>query len=145
MMTRSLLYVVLIISQAISARSFSIDHSRPWQRRSNHGALTVEDVFEPMSYDRPPAPISTRDDHPQPPVGVNQQGPLQTNKFYASFFANNQDNRTWTYPYSVWWPRKNTSQGRGLSSGFPSLVIILPKHDLLEHSVLGHWFVDLPN
>lgn len=68
-----------------------------------------------MSYNPPPANIRSRNDHPQLPVGVAQEGPLQTNKFYANFLANDQDNRTWTHPYSVWWPKNNASQGHGLS------------------------------
>ncbi|KAF9879540.1 glycosyl hydrolase family 81 [Colletotrichum karsti] len=49
------------------------------------------------------------------PVGVTQDGPLQTNKFYANFFANKQDNATWTHPYSVWWSNETNKQGHGLS------------------------------
>ncbi|KAG5743180.1 hypothetical protein H9Q70_014106 [Fusarium xylarioides] len=50
------------------------------------------------------------------PVGVdNKNNPIQTNKFYANFFANNQDNGTWTHPYSVWWPSDPAKQGHGLS------------------------------
>ncbi|KAF5983798.1 glycosyl hydrolase family 81 [Fusarium coicis] len=55
-------------------------------------------------------------DHPQKPVGVdNKNNPIQTNKFYANFFANNQDNATWTHPYSVWWSDDTVKQGHGLS------------------------------
>ncbi|PNP85049.1 hypothetical protein FNYG_01574 [Fusarium nygamai] len=50
------------------------------------------------------------------PVGVeNKSNPIQTNKFYANFFANNQDNATWTHPYSVWWSSDPVKQGHGLS------------------------------
>lgn len=85
------------------------------QPHSVYNSPAAEDVFTPMSFDPPPATIPSRNDHPQLPVGVAQEGPLQTNKFYANFFANAQDNRTWTHPYSVWWPKNNISQGRGLS------------------------------
>ncbi|POS70283.1 glycosyl hydrolase family 81 [Diaporthe helianthi] len=87
-------------------------HQHP---RAAQDAPVAADIFTPMSFDSPPATIPSRDDHPQLPVGVVQEGPLQTNKFYASFFANAQDNRTWVHPYSVWWPKRNVLQGRGLS------------------------------
>ncbi|CVK85090.1 related to glucan 1,3-beta-glucosidase [Fusarium mangiferae] len=50
------------------------------------------------------------------PVGVdNKNSPIQTNKFYANFFANNQDNATWTHPYSIWRSSDPVKQGYGLS------------------------------
>ncbi|KAF5606197.1 glycosyl hydrolase family 81 [Fusarium subglutinans] len=50
------------------------------------------------------------------PVGVdNNNNPIQTNKFYANFFANNQNNATWTHPYSIWWSSDPPKQGHGLS------------------------------
>ncbi|KAF4457326.1 hypothetical protein F53441_716 [Fusarium austroafricanum] len=50
------------------------------------------------------------------PVGVdNNDDPIQTNKFYANFFVNNQDNATWTHPYSVWWSSDPVKQGHGMS------------------------------
>ncbi|KAF5239219.1 hypothetical protein FANTH_10021 [Fusarium anthophilum] len=50
------------------------------------------------------------------PVGVdNKSNPIQTNKFYANFLANNQHNATWTHPYSIWWSSDPTKQGHGLS------------------------------
>ncbi|TLD09995.1 hypothetical protein PgNI_06667 [Pyricularia grisea] len=72
------------------------------------------DVFGVLSHSKP-INVPFREDHPQKPVGVSQKGPLQTNKFYANFFANNQDNATWTHPYSVWWSKYTTKQGHGLS------------------------------
>lgn len=120
MTTGSRLSAILLVLQVAFVHSSPADYGQQYRREE--AAVVVEDVFKAMSFDRPPASILTRDDHPQPPVGVNQKGPLQTNKFYASFFANNQDNRTWTYPYSVWWPRNQTSQGHGLSGGFPATV-----------------------
>ncbi|OLN96480.1 putative endo-1,3(4)-beta-glucanase-like protein 1 [Colletotrichum chlorophyti] len=72
-----------------------------------------EDIFVPIFHDRPIL-VPSRDDHPQKPVGVDQDGPIQTNKFYANFFINNQDNATWTHPYSVWWPNGKANQGHGL-------------------------------
>lgn len=106
--------VILVLLQAILAHPFS-PNDRQHQPQVRNDAPTIEDVFLPMSFNPPPATIRSRNDHPQRPVGVAQEGVLQTNKFYASFFANDQDNRTWTHPYSVWWPKNNATQGRGLS------------------------------
>ncbi|KAF5985510.1 glucan 1,3-beta-glucosidase [Fusarium bulbicola] len=50
------------------------------------------------------------------PVGVdNKNNSIETNKFYANFLANNQDNDTWTHPYSIWWSSDPAKQGHGLS------------------------------
>ncbi|KLU91941.1 hypothetical protein MAPG_10890 [Magnaporthiopsis poae ATCC 64411] len=85
---------------------------------ATHGSLKrgsqQQNVFVPISHDRPVS-IPTRGDHPQRPVGVLDKGPLQTNKFYANFFAGKQDNATWTHPYSVWWSNNTVRQGHGLS------------------------------
>ncbi|KAF5488012.1 putative endo-1,3(4)-beta-glucanase [Colletotrichum fructicola] len=81
---------------------------------SNLGRGRAVNIFQPISNDQPIL-VPTRDDHPQKPVGVRHDGPIQTNKFYANFFANNQDNATWTHPYSVWWSNDTIKQGHGLS------------------------------
>ncbi|KAK6209736.1 glycosyl hydrolase family 81 [Colletotrichum tabaci] len=74
-----------------------------------------EDLFVRISHDRPIL-VPTRDDHPQRPVGIKaDDAPIQTNKFYANFFAGKQDNATWTYPYSVWWSNDTVKHGHGLS------------------------------
>ncbi|KAK2000546.1 family 81 glycosyl hydrolase [Colletotrichum falcatum] len=73
------------------------------------------DVFVRLSHDRPIL-VPTRDDHPQAPVGVEvDDGPIQTNKFYANLLAGEQDNPAWTHPYSVWWSHDTASHGHGLS------------------------------
>ncbi len=38
-------------------------------------------------------------------IVTNGSTPLQTNKFYANFFLGNQNQGTWTHPYSVTWSR----------------------------------------
>lgn len=106
--------VTLTLFQVIFVQAL-FDSRAQQQRRSVYNAPAAEDVFTPMSFEPPPATIPARNDHPQLPIGVGQEGPLQTNRFYANFFANAQDNRTWTHLYSVWWPKNNVTQGRGLS------------------------------
>lgn len=87
------------------------DHQQP---RARNEAPTAENIFESMSFDPPPTTISFRSDHPQPPIGVEQEGPLQT-KLLRQFLRQRTGCRTWTHPYSAWWPKNNSSQGRGLS------------------------------
>ena len=48
-------------------------------------------------------------------AGINQTGPIGTNKFYSNFFLGDQENPTWTNPYSVSW-----AKGRG---GFWGMTI----------------------
>ncbi|TLS25718.1 hypothetical protein PpBr36_07940 [Pyricularia pennisetigena] len=86
----------------------------PFAFSNSTGNGTAIDVFGVLSHSRP-INVPFRGDHPQKPVGVRQKGPLQTNKFYANFFANRQDNATWTHPYSVWWSSDAAKQGHGLS------------------------------
>lgn len=114
-----LLSAIAVAFQLIGAHAVSHGHlhvGHPHARQMDGSPQAIDNVFQPMSFDRPPANMPTRDDHPQMPVGVKQDTPLQTNKFYANFFAGDQNNRTWTHPYSVWWPKLNYTQGRGLSS-----------------------------
>ncbi|CCT63298.1 related to glucan 1,3-beta-glucosidase [Fusarium fujikuroi IMI 58289] len=119
------LIVVLLLFRAIHAsRHHHGLHSHTHLKRSathssyiNEGALKLssDNVFVKISHD-PPILVPSRADHPQVPVGVdNKNSPIQTNKFYANFFANNQDNATWTHPYSIWWPSDPVKQGYGLS------------------------------
>ena len=42
-------------------------------------------------------------DHPVPRKGIKSQPSLQTNKFYANFFLDDQCAPTYTFPYSVRW------------------------------------------
>lgn len=74
-----------------------------------------DNVFVKISHDAPIL-VPSRADHPQMPVRVDDKNsPIQTNKFYANFLANNQDNATWTHPYSLWWSSDPARQGYGLS------------------------------
>ncbi|KAI6245234.1 putative endo-1,3(4)-beta-glucanase [Erysiphe necator] len=71
-----------------------------------------QNIFQPVATSAPPSVFSSRPDHPVPRTGIKpQKDPLQTNKFYASFFLGNQTARTWTHPYSVAWAKgeKNVS------------------------------------
>ncbi|KAK2017654.1 family 81 glycosyl hydrolase [Colletotrichum eremochloae] len=75
----------------------------------------TDNVFASIISHDQPILVPIRNDHPQMPVGVEGDGPIQTNKFYANFFAGNQNNAAWTHPYSVWWSSDKTRHGHGLS------------------------------
>lgn len=72
-------------------------------------AATVSDIFaSPISTNAPPSVFGSRPDHPVEKLGITNQGPTETNKFYANFFLGGQLNPVWTHPYSLLW-----SQGGG--------------------------------
>lgn len=56
----------------------------------------------------PPSNIQRRSDHPVPRKEVRKSGPVQTNKFYSSFFLGDQTGPAYTFPYSLAW-----SKGKG--------------------------------
>ncbi|KAK0376064.1 glycosyl hydrolase family 81 [Colletotrichum limetticola] len=123
MFSKAIVAVILLFGGVQSHRHHGF-HSHSEMRRSFiHNARAdgeaarggSDNVFVKISHDRPIL-VPSRADHPQKPVGVdNNDNPIQTNKFYANFFANNQDNATWTHPYSVWWSNDTVKQGHGLS------------------------------
>ena len=51
----------------------------------------------------PPSMMEVQQDHPVPRKGIVSGPPLQTNKFYANFFLDDQCAPTYTFPYSVRW------------------------------------------
>lgn len=66
--------------------------------------MTSRNVFVPLGDGAPPPNIKEEPDHPVPRLGiVNQNLPIQTNKFYANFFLGGRTCATWTHPYSVAW------------------------------------------
>ena len=71
---------------------------------ANITSISADNIFQAIATDAPPAQISSRSDHPVPRLGIQQQQQrLQTNKFYANFFLGDQEEATWTHPYSVAW------------------------------------------
>ena len=79
---------------------------------ANVTALSVDDIFQSIATDAPPAQVSSRSDHPVARLGIQQQQrKLQTNKFYANFFLGDQNEATWTHPYSVFWPKGTGQSG----------------------------------
>ncbi|KAE8145875.1 endo-1,3-beta-glucanase Engl1 [Aspergillus avenaceus] len=67
-----------------------------------------QDVFLPVATGPIPPAITSRNDHPVPRTFIaNYTGPIETNKFYAGLFLGNQDNATFTHPYSIAWAKGN--------------------------------------
>ena len=69
-------------------------------------------VFVPIATDAPHGSIGRRADHPVPRLGIKQNSPIETNKFYGNFFLGSQTDPTWTHPYSMSW-----AKGRGSTWG----------------------------
>lgn len=61
-----------------------------------------------ISKNGPPSMIKRRSDHPVPRKEVRKSGPVQTNKFFSSFFLGDQTGPAYTFPYSLAW-----SKGKG--------------------------------
>lgn len=80
-------------------------------------SMGVSDIFRPMATDAPPSQIQSRSDHPVPPKGVQPQyRKLETNKFYANLFLENQDQPVYTFPYSLQWqPGAGQSKSYGMA------------------------------
>lgn len=53
----------------------------------------------------PPSNIPRRSDHPVPRGSIVKNGPISTNKFYASFHLGPQTDPVYTFPYSLQWPK----------------------------------------
>ncbi|EEP81696.1 hypothetical protein UREG_06561 [Uncinocarpus reesii 1704] len=69
-------------------------------------AMASQDAFLPVSRDQIPSNIPKRGGHPVPKNHiVNVPGPMSTNKFYANFFLNGQQNYSYAHPYSVGWSK----------------------------------------
>ena len=79
-------------------------------------ASTSENIFQPVGTGAPASVLASRPDHPVPRLGIQQQAPISTNKFYANFFLGSQTSGTWTHPYSVAWSKGGGStQSWGIS------------------------------
>ncbi|PSK42735.1 hypothetical protein B9Z65_5657 [Elsinoe australis] len=74
--------------------------------RPGRPTIQAANLFAPMASGAPPSQISQRSDHPVARLGIKSQSQkLSTNKFYANFFLGNQNQPTWTHPYSVAWAK----------------------------------------
>ncbi|KAJ8106312.1 hypothetical protein OPT61_g9618 [Boeremia exigua] len=74
-----------------------------------------QNIFVPLPLaTQAPAPsIPFRDDHPVKKENiVDDDVPIQTNKFYANFFLGSKSQSVWTHPFSLSW-----AQGRGGTYG----------------------------
>lgn len=103
----------MILTSAISDLTTASTTLEP--AKTTPTAATSNNVFVALATDAPPPQIKINNVHPVAPLGINSNGnPIETNKFYANFFLGNQDEATWTHPYSVRWS-KGTTSSWGLS------------------------------
>ncbi|OAX78086.1 hypothetical protein ACJ72_07609 [Emergomyces africanus] len=66
--------------------------------------MSGQNIFDPINYVRFPGNIQSRNDHFVSKEHVSvEQGPIQTNKFYANLFLGGQTNNAFTTPYAVSW------------------------------------------
>ena len=80
----------------------------------DNAGCTGQDIFEPVALGPVPDNIPTRDDHPQPRLGINQSTPIETNKFYANAFLGSQAQSIFVHPYALQWSK---SSGNAMSYG----------------------------
>ena len=74
--------------------------------------MTARDIFaDPISTDAPPGNIGRKPDHPVPRLGIQGNGPFETNKFYGNFHRGNQTSPTYLHPYSVAWVKGQGASG----------------------------------
>lgn len=73
--------------------------------------MASQNIFAPIATGTPPSQITTRGDHPVARLGINQQAPISTNKFYANFFLGGRGSSSWTHPYSLSWAQGGGQTG----------------------------------
>ncbi|KAF2830334.1 endo-1,3(4)-beta-glucanase 1 precursor [Ophiobolus disseminans] len=73
--------------------------------------IPPDNIFVPIQQDNilPQIPISAH--HPVPKKGIEGDGTMHTNKFYANAFLGEQNQAIWTHPYSVWWGKGTEQPG----------------------------------
>ncbi|KAF2012189.1 glycoside hydrolase family 81 protein [Aaosphaeria arxii CBS 175.79] len=63
-------------------------------------------IFMPMESDAPPQQIKARNDHAVPKEHIlDQDIPIETNKFYSNFFLGTQTQPVWSHPYALNWAK----------------------------------------
>lgn len=66
--------------------------------------ISVNNIFQQISRDSPPAQIQVYDWHPLNKTGIqNQTQRIETNKFYSGFYLGSQNTSVFLFPYSVTW------------------------------------------
>ncbi|KAF2716110.1 glycoside hydrolase family 81 protein [Polychaeton citri CBS 116435] len=105
---------------------------------SQPSTLSVKNIFQPIATDSPPAQISQVGTHPVSRTGVQtQEQKLQTNKFFVNFFLGDQNQPSWTHPYSVFWAKGGgATQSWGLSISHVDRDAIAPGPD---DNTTGAW------
>ena len=99
-------------------------------------ASSSQDIFLPIDIAAPPSTLPQVGGHPVPRLGINQTGPLETNKFYANFFLGSQGSPVFTTPYSLVWSK---GSGNAMSYG------IAISHIDQTQEVYGAENTEIPN
>ncbi|RFU75339.1 glycoside hydrolase family 81 [Trichoderma arundinaceum] len=106
--------IVPQVSAPETADQFNTRISAEAEAAESETIMASRNIFsEPIDVRLPPPQISTRHDHPVPRKGIQENAPLQTNKFYSNFFLEDQRCPTFTFPYSVAW-----AGGRGVTASW---------------------------
>ncbi|KAF2110570.1 endo-1,3(4)-beta-glucanase 1 precursor [Lophiotrema nucula] len=68
-------------------------------------AEPTNNIFTPIDSDNilPQFPINLQHPLPRTSIEDDKDATIETNKFYANAFLNNQDQPIWTHPYHIWW------------------------------------------
>ncbi|KAF7597074.1 hypothetical protein BBP40_010548 [Aspergillus hancockii] len=100
-------------SESISSTLTSTPVSQESQASSSAPTMNNgQNVFLPVPTGPVPQTIKSRNDHPLPRNSiVDNTVPIETNKFYAGLFLSNQNNATFTHPYSMAWAKGTGNAG----------------------------------
>ncbi|KAL9113220.1 MAG: hypothetical protein Q9227_002555 [Pyrenula ochraceoflavens] len=103
-----------VLNTTLPAGTISHAVPTPLATCYDNSGCTGQDIFEPVGLGPVPDNIPTRDDHPQPRLGINQTTPIETNKFYANAFLGSQGQSIFSEPYTLQWSK---GSGNAMSYG----------------------------
>lgn len=101
-----------------------------------------QDIFEPVALGPIPSQIPSRGDHPQPRLGINQNTPIETNKFYANAFLGSQGSPIFVHPYSLQWAKgfgNALSWGMSVSHIDPDQKVYGPPNNKVPQSPVAYY------
>ncbi|QIW99261.1 hypothetical protein AMS68_004779 [Peltaster fructicola] len=103
---------VTVVPTATTALSLISSISVTPTASINATSININEIFQAIATDTPPAQISQRSDHPVARLGISpQQKKLETNKFYANLFLGSQTSGVFTLPYVITWLKGHGSGG----------------------------------
>ncbi|KAF2753973.1 endo-1,3-beta-glucanase [Pseudovirgaria hyperparasitica] len=107
----------------------------------------ARNIFVPIDNNAPPRNIPREEYHPVPRKGVirDSSEPIQTNKFYANLFLEEQQHTVWTHPYSIWWSKGNgnaKSWGLSISHIERNQLVVQPVSDRSSQNSPSRYFLN---